>query len=297
VSADPIGIKGGINDYIYSKNNTVINTDRGGLQADAGVICERAGGVDGPCDYERPAPPPPPTPEQTAALNEGRRLGVQYGQFEADLEQFNNAIHRKWGGVSLWDRLSATERQQFTNNVIREYNRLPPLTAHFSDPAVSDFALRGFNESRVGTYSSASTWNTIRNFLLEMAPFFAVGIISALRRAGASIVIDLFGGQSSQIAGAINVDIAATSGIRANATRLPLATGVADEVIATNPYIPGLPAGSNAANTWLPEATRILRPGGRLTVTGALGANKFARLPATEELERLGLRVVQVHKQ
>ncbi len=294
LSPDPISIKGGINDYIYSKNNPVILTDRKGMQADGGFICERAAGVDGPCDYERPAPPPPPTPEQTAALNEGRRLGAIYGQFEADLEQFNGVIHRQWAGVSLWDRLSATERQQITNNVIREYNRLPQLTAVFSDPAVSDFALRGFNESRVSTYSSASIWNSVRNFLLEMAPFFAAGIISTLRRAGASIVIDLFGGRTSQIAGAINVDIAATSGIRADVTRgLPLASGVADEVIATNPYIPGLPAGSNAANTWLPEAARVLRPGGRLTVTGALGANKFARLPAAEELERLGLRVVQ----
>jgi hypothetical protein len=108
------------------------------------------------------------------------------------------------------------------------------------------------------------------------------------------MVIDLFGGRASQIAGAINVDIAATSGIRADVTRgLPLASGVADEIIATNPYLRGVPAGSTATNTWLPEATRILRPGGRIIITGQLGRNRFTRVPTAEELQRLGLRLVE----
>ena len=137
--------------------------------------------------------------------------------------------------------------------------------------------------------------NSITNFLLELAPYLVAGVISSLRKAGASIVVDLFGGARSQIPGAINVDIAATSGIRADITKgIPqLATSVADEVIVTNPYLRGLPQGSNAANTWLSEATRILKPGGRMTVTGALDANKFARMPTAQELEKLGLKVVQ----
>jgi RHS repeat-associated protein len=220
-------------------------------------------------------PPPPLTAREQEAVDAGARLGRAYGQFEADLEEFNNTLTRRWSGVSLWDRLPQAERDRLTQNVIDAYNRLPQLTEHFNDPAVSGRAQEAFNRTRQETYSASSWGNRIRGFFLELAPFLAAGVISSListlRRAGANIVIDLFGGARSQIPGAVNVDIAATSGIRADVTRgLPLASGVADEVIVTNPYLRGVASGSNAANTWLPEAARILRPGGRITVTGAL---------------------------
>ena len=127
----------------------------------------------------------------------------------------------------------------------------------------------------------------------EAAPVVAKEAAPAIAKEAAPVV-DLMGGARSQIPGAINVDKAATSGIRADVMKkIPLATGAADEVIVTNPFLKGLPPGSNAANTWLPEATRILAPGGRMTVTGELLANKFARMPTAEELSKLGLKVVQ----
>jgi hypothetical protein len=257
----------------------------------------RAAGVDGPCDYEivvPPPPPPPPTKEQQAAIDEGHRIGEAYGQFEADLEQMNTILFRKWGGKSTWDAMNDQMRQEVASKVIARFNTLPQLTDTFRNPELGDFALRGFNEGRQSVYSSSHTWNTITNFLVDMAPFIAMGVINAFRKVGASVVVDLFGGARSQIPNAINVDIAATSGIRADITKgVPLPTAVADEVIVTNPYIKGLQEGANASNTWLSEAARLTRPGGRITVTGALNANKFARLPVAAELEKVGLKVVE----
>jgi RHS repeat-associated protein len=243
-------------------------------------------------------PPPPLTVREQEAVDAGTRLGAAYGQFEADLNEFNNLLNRRWSGVSLWDRLPEAERSRITRNVIEAYNRLPQLTEHFEDPSVSSYAQSAFNRARQDTYSTASWGNRIRGFFLDIAPFLAAGLIagliSGLRRAGARIVIDLFGGARSQIPGAINVDIAATSGIRADVMRgLPISSGVADEVIVTNPFLRGAAPGSTAANTWLSEAARILRPGGRITVTGNLARNRFTRVPTTEELERLGLRLVE----
>ncbi len=295
VSCDPLGIAAALLQYGYANANPIRFFDPTGEEpVDAGVICVRAAGVDGPCDYEMPAPPPPLTPQQEKAIEEGKAIGRQYGQFEADLEEFNKVMHRKWGGKSTWDALSKEQRKEVSDKVIERFNSLPQLTATFEDKDLGDYALQGFNEGRESTYTSSSRWTSIRNFLLELVPFVAGGVLSSLRKLGGSIVVDLFGGARSQIPGAINVDIAAVKGIRADVTKsIPLPAALADEVIVTNPYIKGAAQGSNAANTWLSEATRILRPGGRMTVTGAMEANKFARLPAAAELEKLGLRVVQ----
>ena len=295
VSCDPLGIAAALLLYGYANANPILFFDPTGKEpVDAGVICVRAAGVDGPCDYEMPAPPPPLTPQQEKAVKEGEVIGREYGQFEADLEELNKVMHRKWGGKSTWDALSKELRKEVSDKVIERFNSLPQLTGAFEDKDLADYALRGFNEGRESTYTSSSRWTSIRNFLLELVPFIAGGVSNSLRKLGGSIVVDLFGGARSQIPGAINVDIAAVKGIRADVTKsIPLPAALADEVIVTNPYLKVAAQGSNAANTWLSEATRILRPGGRMTVTGAMEANKFARLPAAAELERLGLKVVQ----
>lgn len=52
------------------------------------------------------------------------------------------------------------------------------------------------------------------------------------------VVLDLFGGRALQTPGAINVDIVAQEGVCASAMQLPFKSGVADQVIASNPYTP-----------------------------------------------------------
>lgn len=102
------------------------------------------------------------------------------------------------------------------------------------------------------------------------------------------VVLDLFGGRASQTPGAINVDIVAQEGVRASAMQLPFKSGVADEVIASNPYIPG---GSGMID-FLPEAARVLRPDGQLIINSTV-RNPFGVLPDAEALNSLGLRVIQ----
>jgi hypothetical protein len=102
------------------------------------------------------------------------------------------------------------------------------------------------------------------------------------------IVLDLFGGRTSQIKGAINVDMVAQEGVRASATQLPFSPAVADKIVASSPYLPG---GSGMMD-WLSGAAFTLKSGGTLIIN-ATSQNKFAQLPSAEVLETLGLKIVQ----
>ncbi|WP_247424080.1 filamentous hemagglutinin N-terminal domain-containing protein [Ralstonia pseudosolanacearum] len=106
--------------------------------------------------------------------------------------------------------------------------------------------------------------------------------------AGSPVVLDLFGGRTSQIPGAINVDIVAQDGVRASATQLPFGVATVDRIVASNPYLPG---GSGIMD-WLPGAASALKPGGTLTIN-ATPLNKFGQLPSADSLKSLGLQVVQ----
>jgi filamentous hemagglutinin len=108
---------------------------------------------------------------------------------------------------------------------------------------------------------------------------------------GHPIVLDLFGGKTSQIPGAINVDIIAESAVRASATKLPFKAGSVDQIIASNPYFPK-GSGATGIMDWLPEAANTLKPGGQIIIN-ATERNPYAKLPSAQTLESLGLRVVQ----
>jgi hypothetical protein len=113
-------------------------------------------------------------------------------------------------------------------------------------------------------------------------------------RAASPVILDIFGGRVSQIPGAISVDIIAegSSAIRASATQLPIKSGIADQIIVSNPYIKGLPVAERTIMQWLPEATRVLKPGEKIIINGTID-NSFTKLPDARTLESLGLRVVQ----
>lgn len=69
--------------------------------------------------------------------------------------------------------------------------------------------------------------------------------------------------------------------------QLPIKSGVADQVIASNPYIKGL-----TSEAWLPGVADALKPGGQLIIN-ATSRNETAILPSINVLENLGLRVVR----
>lgn len=113
--------------------------------------------------------------------------------------------------------------------------------------------------------------------------------VAAAGAGGRPVVVDLFGGRTSQLPGAINVDVVAESGIRASATELPFKTGSIDRVVASNPFIPG--SGSQGMMAFLPEAARVTKPGGQIIINST-ARNPFGNLPDAAALDRLGLRVV-----
>jgi|GEM_PF-2517870 RHS repeat-associated protein len=94
------------------------------------------------------------------------------------------------------------------------------------------------------------------------------------------IVLDLFGGASSQIPGAVNIDLRATAGIRADVSSLPIASESVDTIVASGPRAP-----------FLDEASRVLKPGGRIYIN-AVPVNPFAQVNEAE-LGSLRLRLVQ----
>lgn len=114
-----------------------------------------------------------------------------------------------------------------------------------------------------------------------LAPYAGTVARAFSSGAKAPVVLDLFGGTTSQISGAINVDIIATQGVRASTTALPFASGVAKEVIASGPRA-----------EFLSEAARVLQSGGKIFINTSKG-NRFGKLPSSEVLQKLGLKVVQ----
>lgn len=93
--------------------------------------------------------------------------------------------------------------------------------------------------------------------------------------------IELFGGKSAQTPGAINVDIRADiqTGIRADARQLPFTGGSLGKILASNPYIPKNAVGTNSMMDFLPEATRVIEPGGKIFIN-ANSANPYGKIQA-----------------
>ncbi|MEG4535152.1 hypothetical protein [Microcoleus sp. D2_18a_D3] len=100
---------------------------------------------------------------------------------------------------------------------------------------------------------------------------------------GQNITLDLFGGKTSQIPEAINVDLIAESGIKTSIAELlpKLPRQSIDQIIASNPQA-----------YFLEYAAPVLKLGGRIYIN-ATKRNPFGKLPNAETLEQLGLIVVQ----
>lgn len=107
------------------------------------------------------------------------------------------------------------------------------------------------------------------------------------------VTLELFGGQEGMIPGAINIDIVAKQGIKADilAEKLTFVPdNSVDEIITFNPFIPP-EVGGTGIRDYLPEAARVLKPGGTITISGSKN-NKYTKITASL-LDELGLEVIE----
>lgn len=103
-----------------------------------------------------------------------------------------------------------------------------------------------------------------------------------------TVILDLFGGLTSQIPRAINIDKIAAQGIRTDISiSLPFHENSVDEIIASGPRA-----------IFLEEAARVLKIGGKVFINaternGFRFGTRDGRFPSQQDLDRMGLAVIQ----
>jgi hypothetical protein len=108
------------------------------------------------------------------------------------------------------------------------------------------------------------------------------------------VVLELFGGKEGKLPNSINVDIVAEKGIKADLMKDKLSfipSNSVNKVVTFNPYIPK-EAGGTGVMDYLPEAARVLKPGGQLIINGTKN-NKFIKLKSSIDLKKYKLEVVE----
>ena len=106
-------------------------------------------------------------------------------------------------------------------------------------------------------------------------------------------IVELFTDvRGAQIPGALGVGPNDLNAVATDARSMSnIASNSTAKVVANNPYIPKSAGGTFTMMDYLPEASRITRPGGEIVINGT-AANKYLTiLPTQSQLDALGLEI------
>ena len=135
-------------------------------------------------------------------------------------------------------------------------------------------------------------WSVIVSCALAVTMTLAGAPAEAAKRMGGG---KSMGQQSSNVTkreAAPAAPAAAPGAAAADARSMPnIPSGSQATVVANNPYIPKDAGGNFSMMDYLPEATRITQPGGRIVVNGNSANPYFTNMPTAAQLESMGLRI------
>ena len=116
----------------------------------------------------------------------------------------------------------------------------------------------------------------------------AMGGAGGIRNGG---TVELFtDANGPKVPGAVGVGPTDPRAVATDATNMPnIPSNSQATVVANNPYIPVEAGGTLSMMDFLPEASRITQPGGRIVINGTI-RNPYTELPSAAQLEELGLR-------
>lgn len=107
-------------------------------------------------------------------------------------------------------------------------------------------------------------------------------------------VLELFTDERGpQVTGALGVGPKDPKAVAGDARSMPnIASNSQSTVIANNPNIPRSEGGTNSMMDFLPEAARVVQPGGTIVINGNDANRMVTQIPSVSQLDELGLSVV-----
>jgi hypothetical protein len=239
---------------------------------------------------------PPPANSPEAISEEAEFIGSQWGLRLADRDIALDTMQEKHGGASIWDRMTAKDKQDFVDEAKERFAKIPELPVH-SEPELIEAQERGFMTGLQERYSLEKFASFLRKLgrdlvihifaglaaggvkipqiiaralarseLTETAAL-ARGIVARLVASGQRVVVNI--GGEGEVAGAINLNIQQrlktpienfVESDAANIGDIFEANSV-DEIVSNR-----LPPNTLDWDRLIPGASKTLKPGGRLLI-------------------------------
>lgn len=249
---------------------------------------------------------PPRANSPEAVREEAEYVGSQWGLRLADRDIALDTMQAKYGGSSLWDRMTAKDKQSFAEEVKERFAKIPELP-QYSEPGLAEAQESGFMSGMQERYSLEKFVNFLVKLGRDLAIYIFSGlaaggikipqviaralmrtelaetaalarsIVAQLVKSGQRVVINI--GGEGEVAGAINLNIQKRLNvpienfIESDAANIGdiFESNSIDEIVSNR-----LPPNTLDWDRLIPGASKVLKPGSRLLIrfqgTGQDGA-------------------------